>query len=137
MIRIVRLTLAAVTLPLTIVACTMANIGPEAAERQTQQAVYSASYDDVYRAAVQQAGELKWQVLYSDKDAGAIRIATPQTWGAWADTVAVSLTESDSGIVVVVRSTLGQSPNRKNVQEYLEGLAVRLSPPSEPPKEYP
>lgn len=108
-------------------ACSTANIGPGAAERQTQTAVYEAEYDDVYRAAVQQAGDMQWAVIYSDKDAGAIRIATPQTMGQWADTVAVSLMPTDSGTVVTIRSTLGQSPNRENVKRYLAELGERLA----------
>jgi hypothetical protein len=127
MIRTIKLALGAVVVSVGA-GCTMANVGPGAAERQTQRAVFSATYDDVYRATVQQAGEMKWAVLFAEKDAGSVRVATPQTLGAWADTVAVNVTKSDSGVVVLVRSTLGQNPNRKNVQRFLEGLSRRLSP---------
>ena len=126
MIRTIILALGAIVVSVGA-ACTMANVGPGAAERQTQRAVFSATYDDVYRATVQEAGEMKWAVLFADKDAGSVRIATPQTLGTWADTVAVNLMKS-SGVVVLVRSTLGQSPIRRNVQRFPEGLSRRLSP---------
>src|SRR5947209_18491154 len=100
--------------------CTLANVGPGAAERQTQRAVYRAGYDDVYRAIVQQAGEMRWGVIFADKHAGSVRLATPGSLGAWPDTVVVNFNSSDSGVVVLVRSTLGQSPNRKNVERFLE-----------------
>lgn len=74
---------------------------------------------------------MKWAVIYSDKDAGAIRIATPQTMGQWADTIAVSLMPTDSGTVVNIRSTLGQSPNRENVKRYLAELGKRLAAQSQ------
>jgi len=118
---------ATMSLLVALTACTTANIGPMAAENQTQRAIFHASYDDVYRAVIQQAGEMKWGVLFADKDAGAVRIATPQSMGAWADTVAVNMTPADSGVAVLVRSTLGQGPNRRNVQHFLEGLSQRLS----------
>lgn len=134
MIEKVRLASRAGVVSVVVAACTMVNVGSLAPERQTQRAVLSASYDDVYRAAIQQAGEMTWQVLFADKDAGAIRIAYGQTLGHWADTVAVSMTRSDSGVVVEVRSTLGQEPNRRQVQRYLEGLRNRLvePPPTSP-----
>lgn len=117
---------AALLPALVCAACTLANVGPQAAENQTQRAVFRSSYDDVYRGVLQQAGEMKWGVLFADKDAGAVRIATPQTMGAWADTIAVNITKSDTLVAVLVRSTLGQGPNRKNVQRFLEGLTQRL-----------
>jgi len=112
---------------LALSACTLANIGPAAAEHQTQRAIYRASYDAVYRAVLQQAGEMKWGVLFADKDAGAVRIATPLRLSVWADTIAVNITAADSTVAVLVRSTLGQGPNRRNVQRFLEGLSQRLS----------
>jgi len=112
----------------------MANVGPGAIERQTQRAVFRTSYDDVYRGIVQQAGEMKWGVLFADKDAGSVRLATPGSLGAWPDTIVVNFNTSDSGVVVLVRSTLGQSPNRKNVQRFLEALSVRLAPLTSPAK---
>ena len=108
--------------------CTLANVGPQAAERQTQRAVFTAAYDDVYRAALQQAGAMKWAILFADHAAGAVRVATPATLGAWADTIAVNVTRADTGTAVLVRSTLGQSPNRKNIERFLRGVSARLAP---------
>jgi hypothetical protein len=110
--------------------CTMANVGATAPERQTQRATFAANYDAVYAALIQQAGSMTWQVLYSDKDAGAIRVAYPQTMGAWGDTLAVNMTRADSGVVVEVRSTLGQGPNRRKVENYLSGTSTRLGLPA-------
>ncbi len=109
-----------------LAACTTANLGRTAPERQTRRAFFRAPYDAVYQAIIQEAGTLAWAVLYSDKDAGAVRVSYPQTLGAWGDTVAVNMMRSDSGVAVEVRGHLGQEPNQRKLQAYLNGVAVRL-----------
>lgn len=110
------------------IGCTLANVGPGAEERQTQRAAFHAPYAEVYRAVLQQAGQMKWGLLFADREAGAIRVATPWSLSAWEDTLAINLTQADSAVLVVVRSTLAQSPNRKNVARFLDGVSHRLAP---------
>lgn len=107
-------------------AATSANFGPEAEANKTQERTFEASYDEVYRTLIQTASLEEWEIKISDKDAGLIQGTTKQIMTRWSDDVSITLNSEEGSVVVVVRSKLGQKPNRTYIAGFLDKVAAEL-----------
>lgn len=103
-----------------------ANYGSNSDENKTQTQTFKATFDSVYRSAIQVAAEQNWSIKNSDKDAGYFMAETPGSLKVWSDEVNVTISEKQDQVVVTVKSKLGQKPNREIVTKYLTALKKRL-----------
>jgi len=104
------------------------NYGPNAEANRTQFRVYTNSFEEVYRAVIQEAAENnRWEVITSDNIAGYIKVKYEQYGNTWGDTVNLTISELDGKIRLIAKSELGQEPNRNRVQDFLNSLNTRLN----------
>lgn len=106
---------------------TTANYGSDSEANKTQIRTFESTYDSVYRAAIQVAGEQNWSIKNSDNDAGYFMAETPGSMRVWSDEVNITISQEEGHIKVTVTSNLGQKPNREIVSKYLIALEERLS----------
>lgn len=109
---------------LSITGC--ATMQTHSAQNTTQTKEFNVDAQKVYRAAVQSAMELKWNITMSDADVLAFSAKTEQLMSRWEDNVNVFINEKDGVSTITVRSTLGHEPNVKHIGEFLNLLSSKL-----------
>ena len=103
------------------------NFGEKADSSKTQVRIFNSTYEDVYKLAIQTAGERNWTIKHSDFKAGFFSAHYPQTLKNWDDQVNVSIHDNlNDSITITVKSNLGQSPNRKIVADFLNALEDKI-----------
>lgn len=102
------------------------NFGENADSNKTQQIEVTVSFEEAYRSAIQVASEKNWSIKNSDSEAGFFRAETPSSARAWSDEVNITIIEEGEITKIIVRSNLGQEPNRKIVSDFLNDLQNRI-----------
>lgn len=112
--------------------CTTANVGSQARENQTQRRTFNAPPEEAYVAAVQVAADYGWKITSSDPAARVFAAEAPGALSRWPDEVSVIVAPHGDppGSQVTVRSGLGQGPNHRHVQAYLDELGTALGTPA-------
>ncbi len=81
--------------------------------------------EQAYQFAYRTAMELNWEMTHSDSHMYAFTAKTPQTMKRWEDTVNVFIEKSETGSVIVVKSTLGHQPNQEYIESYLNSIQTK------------
>jgi len=85
--------------------------------------VYTADFSTVFARAVDAVGLLSWDLEFTDKQAGIIKVKTPMSLLTWGDKMIIRIVDEDNGNVrVEVSSSTGQAidwgKNRRNIQKF-------------------
>lgn len=125
-------------LPLREDAPNPAEYGGEEIARQQAEAypdldtqAFTAVPDAVFRAARAAAGDMGWEVVAADPDAGRIEAVATTTWFGFKDDVVIRVSDAQGGTEVDVRSVsrVGRSDvgaNAERIRAFQERLANRL-----------
>lgn len=101
-------------------------------ENTMQKIEINHSLEQAYQFAYRTAMEFNWEMTHSDSHMHAFTAKTPQTMRRWEDTVNVFIENSENGSVIVVKSTLGHSPNQEYIDSYLKSIKSKALSSKQP-----
>lgn len=109
---------------LTLTGC--ATMSTHSSQNTTQTRDFTEEAQTVYRAAMQTAMELNWEITMSDSNVMAFGAKTPVTMSRWDDQVNVFILEKDDISTLTVKSTLGHKPNADHINLFLEKVSEKI-----------